>query len=77
MLQAPSNISFEEAEIIFKKNNENIIDSLAELWDIKDVNKKQNDKTDEKNKWDEIRDTCDAFDNEMSIFMDNLKKSKK
>lgn len=71
MLQAPSNISFEEAEIIFKKNNENIIDSLSELWDIKD-----NKKSIEKNKWDEIRETCDAFDNEMSIFMDNIRQRK-
>ncbi len=71
MLQAPSNISFEEAEIIFKKNNENIIDSLSELWEIKETKKSI-----EKNKWDEIRETCDAFDNEMSIFMDNIKQKK-
>lgn len=69
MLQAPSNISFEEVEVIFKKNNENIVDTLSELWNISEPIKKTT------NKWDEIRETCDAFDNEMSILMNNSKKS--
>ena len=76
MLQAPSNISFEEAEIIFKKNNENIVDSLTELWNIKEPIK-DTFKDTLKNKWDDIRETCDAYDNEMSILMNNAKKSEK
>lgn len=32
--QAPDNISVEDIEVIFKKNNENVLDTLIDLWDI-------------------------------------------
>jgi hypothetical protein len=32
--QAPDNISVEEIEVIFKKNKENVIDTLIDLWNI-------------------------------------------
>lgn len=67
MAQSPDNITFEQAEIIFKKNDENIVNTLAELWDLEEPVKKIPDK------WDEIRETCDAFDKEMGNFMLNLK----
>lgn len=34
MNQAPEHISKEDAEIIFKKNKENVIDTLIELWEL-------------------------------------------
>lgn len=34
MNQAPEHISKEDAEIIFKKNNENVTDTLIELWEL-------------------------------------------
>jgi len=71
MLQAPSHITYEEAEVIFKKNNENIVNTLAELWDIKDNTVKKPE-----TKWDEIRDTCDAYDAEMEIFMKKMRQSR-
>jgi len=64
MLQAPSHVTYEEIESIFKKNNQNIVNTLAELWDIKDTTVKKPE-----NKWNEIRETCDAYDAEMEIFM--------
>ena len=32
--QAPNDIAVEDIEAIFKKNNENIIDTLIDLWNI-------------------------------------------
>jgi hypothetical protein len=32
--QAPENISKEEIEIIFKKNNEDVINTLVDLWNL-------------------------------------------
>ena len=64
--QAPANISVEDIEIIFNKNNSNINDTLTELWDI-DMSSVIIKKT---TKWDEIRDTCDSFDFEMKNMMD-------
>lgn len=80
--QSPVNIDKETIESIFIKNNENVLDTLLELWNIDD---KKNDNlnssiifkdnedvindNDNKNKWNNIRDICDAFDTEMHKFM--------
>ena len=41
-----------------------------ELWNIEE---KQKDKS----KWEEIRDTCDAFDIEMQAILDTARKQTK
>jgi hypothetical protein len=62
--QAPANLTKEEIEIIYNKNNNDIVNTLAELWDIVD------DKIiPPKTKWDNIRETCDAYDLEMEKVM--------
>jgi hypothetical protein len=62
--QAPANLTKEEIEIIYNKNNNDIINTLAELWDIVD------DKIiPPKTKWDNMRETCDAYDLEMEKVM--------
>ena len=60
--QAPDNISKEEIEIIYLRNNKNILDTLTELWKIpvKNVQKTENEK-----KWQEIREIYDDIDTEM------------
>lgn len=60
--QAPENISEDKILEIYIKNSSNVIDTLVELWDIKEEKKEV---TKEQQKWNEIRDTCDMFDNEM------------
>lgn len=78
--QAPSHISKEDIEIIFKKNNNNVIDTLIDLWNI-DVPKSanpdgDNDELDLKkpeNKWANIRDVCDSYDKEMQAQLSKLK----
>jgi|UniRef100_A0A6C0CF95 hypothetical protein len=65
--QAPANISVEDIETIFNKNNSNVNDTLTELWDIDMSSFIIEKKT---TKWDEIRDTCDSFDFEMKNMID-------
>jgi hypothetical protein len=83
MNQAPEHISKEDAEIIFKKIKENVIDTLIELWEL-EVPKSAplqddiptNDKavlSDDKAKWANIRDICDSYDIEMQTQMNRMK----
>jgi hypothetical protein len=66
--QAPSHLTIEEIEIVYNKNEHNIINTLAELWNIVD------DKIiPPKTKWDDIRETCDAYDSEMAKVMKKIK----
>lgn len=69
--QAPENVSEEELNEIFIKNNKNVIDTLTELWNIK-TEKKKSDTIQEK--WREIRELCNDHDNEM---YNKFKKQKK
>ena len=60
--QAPTNISDEKILEIYLKNNSNVSTSLLELWDIKEVNKNISEV---QSKWNEIREICNEYDNEM------------
>lgn len=70
--QAPDSISNEYLQEIYIKNNSNVIDTLVELWDIKE---KKKEITKEQKKWNDIRETCDFFDNEMYKQIKNTNKS--
>lgn len=67
--QAPVNISNEKIEEIFVKNNKDVLKTLTELWNII-----EKPKINKKDKWVEIRETCDEFDKEMNNFIDCMKK---
>ena len=62
--QAPEGIDIKVIKEIYEKNNEDQLKTLMELWEIKE---KKEVKTE--NQWDNIRDTCDAFDEEMGKFI--------
>ena len=66
--QAPPNLTIEEIEVVYNKNEKNIINTLAELWDIAD-----NRIIPPKTKWDDIRETCDSYDSEMAKLMKKIK----
>lgn len=81
--QAPDNISIEDIEIIFKKNKENVLDTLIELWNINtnkpvvnDIEETDDtlDLSDPLNKWAKIRNICDSYDIEMQSQLQGLKK---
>ena len=66
--QAPSHLTIEEIEVVYNKNEHNIANTLAELWNIAD-----NTVIPPKTKWDDIRETCDAYDSEMAKVMKKIK----
>ena len=66
--QAPLHLTIEEIEIVYNKNDSNVINTLAELWNISD-----NTVIPPKTKWDDIRETCDAYDSEMAKVMKKMK----
>jgi hypothetical protein len=86
--QAPDYFSKEEIEVIFKKNEENVINTLIDLWDLDapkaksatdaatdiDINKISAAGGD---KWASIRDICDTYDLEMQTQMNLLKNRSK
>ena len=57
--QAPEHISKEVIESIFKKNNENVIDTLVELWDI-EVSVTHSNNTVSSNETSEVREASEA-----------------
>ncbi len=67
--QAPSNLTIDEIEMVYNKNNNDMIKTLEELWGIIDNTIEQ-----PKTKWDDIRETCDAYDFEMQKVMKRVKK---
>ena len=67
--QAPANLTIEEIEMVYNKNNNDMIKTLEELWGITDTRVEQ-----PKTKWDDIRETCDAYDSEMQKVMKRVKK---
>ena len=67
--QAPANLTIEEIEMVYNKNNNDMIKTLEELWGITDNTIEQ-----PKTKWDDIRETCDAYDSEMQKVMKRVKK---
>ena len=67
--QAPEGIDSKVIKEVFERNNEDPLKTLMELWDIPEETEK------EKSKWDEVRETCDAYDNEMKRMLDNVRNS--
>jgi len=65
--QAPEGIDIKVIKEIYEKNNEDQLKTLMELWEIKEKKEVKAE-----NQWDNIRDTCDAFDEEMSKFIKKI-----
>jgi hypothetical protein len=78
--QAPENTTQEEVEALYERHNGNVVDILAELWDIKEVEKKQplqNLSVSDlavRNKLIEVRDICHTFDEEMDKYMQKIRE---
>jgi hypothetical protein len=90
--QAPDYFSKEEIEIIFKKNEENVINTLIDLWNLDAPKAKSAAEVAEAaaadidiskisaaggDKWASIRDICDTYDLEMQTQMNLLKSRNK
>lgn len=60
---APVDATFESAKNALEKTDNNLIESIALLWNIEKPVEKP------KTKYDEFRDICDSFDTEMEKYM--------
>jgi|UniRef100_A0A6C0CCS8 hypothetical protein len=90
--QAPDYFSKEEIEVIFKKNEENVINTLIDLWNLDAPKTKSAAEIAAEaaameidinkvsaaggDKWASIRDICDTYDLEMQTQMNLLKNRK-
>ena len=68
---APAHLTIDEIETAFKRNENNVLKTLNELWEIDE------EIIHTKTKWDDIRETCDAYDNEMQKMMSQMKANNK
>lgn len=87
--QAPDYFSKEEIEVIFKKNEENVINTLIDLWNLdapktksateaaleadQNIDINKTSGSGSSDKWASIRDICDTYDLEMQTQMNLLK----
>lgn len=69
--QAPINTSDEEIKDIYYKNNKDVIKTLEILWDINITEKKK-----KRTVFDNVRETCDAYDAEMYKVLNSKKINK-
>lgn len=64
--QSPEGTTMEEIEVLFKKHGGRSADVLAELWGVEEVVKnKPYSNRDEQQKWENIRDICNTYEEEM------------
>jgi hypothetical protein len=72
--QSPENMKYEDIEIIYNKNDKDVLKTLLELWDIQEKSIKNITET--QCKWESIREICDEHDKEMYKFLNNAKNNK-
>lgn len=68
--QAPENTDLEICKELMEKHNGNVASILAELWKIAEEPVKP------KNKWEEMRDLCNDYEDAMQEFMKNKQTEK-
>jgi hypothetical protein len=72
--QAPEGIATAYIEELYKTHKGDVPKILGILWDMPDVKNTQYD-NEQKHKWNNIRDICNAYEEEMYKFMQENKKS--
>lgn len=66
--QAPEGVSKEQVEELYKKHDGHAAAVLAELWELpSDVKNVPFDE--DRNKWQNMRDICQAYEEEMEKYM--------
>ena len=65
--QAPSDIAVEDIEVIFKKNNENVLDTLFDLWNIEVKDAKSAKSAKSAKKDDDEAEAADEEDAELDF----------
>lgn len=70
--QAPEGVTAADVEDAYNKNNENVVDTLAALWELPVKNTAVT--SEKQDKWQGIRDVCAAYEAEMQNFMNQARK---
>jgi len=65
-LQAPLNISDDIINELYIKNNSNVVNTLAELWNLEALPIKK------ESKFDKFRDICDEHDKACYEYLNNM-----
>ena len=78
--QSPEGITIEQGKELYEKLNGNTVEILSELWNIDSSyikNQAYDEKKKEKEKWNNIREICNAYEEEMDKYMKNQVSNKK
>jgi len=70
--QAPVGITIEQVRELMMKYNNNSVDVLSELWDVKETitsNIVIDEMYEKRQKWHNVREICNAYEEEMHNFM--------
>lgn len=70
--QAPVGITIEHVRELMMKYNNNSVDVLSELWDVKETitsNIVLDEMYEKRQKWHNVREICNAYEEEMHNFM--------
>ncbi len=77
--QAPNGTTAENVTELYEKYKGNTVDILTDMWNIEQEHKELNNVSVEdlefKNKIAEVRDICNAFDEEMEHYMQKIRES--
>lgn len=70
--QSPEGTTLEDIAVLYKKHEGKVVDILTELWQVQEVvqNKPYDDN---REKWVEVRNICNAYEEEMENFMKSMK----
>lgn len=75
--QCPEGMTLEELSTLYERNNSNVTDVLTEAWKICPVikNKPIEKNREVREKWNEIRDICNTYEEEMAKAIDAMKNN--
>jgi hypothetical protein len=69
--QSPDGVTEDMVNLLLKKHDGNVVDVLTELWNV-DTDKVMNIDM-EKQKWNDIRDICSSYEQEMHEYMEAMR----
>ena len=65
--QCPACVTKEQIENLLQEHNNDIPSVLSECWKLSETPKSE--KSEQKKKWENIRDICNTYEEEMNNFM--------
>lgn len=68
--QSPDGVTEDMVNILLKKHDGNVVDVLTDLWNVDTYNVTNIDM--EKQKWNDIREICSSYEQEMHEYMEAL-----